>query len=250
MQNSTEYSEIIRCLYPNELIEIYMAKTWIIENSSYLCSPDVFIKLTRPSIVNSLFKKWRVKVAECELTSQIWWWYIALSVRNVSVQQLFLHEESVAAFSLFDRIFFFFPFSFSYGVFLGLSSPLVSLSPDQAAGAWPLSFAPSNGALFRLSPSPPTRNIPFTSRDNFIHLVHHCIQLNEENYVDTQLNWISMCGLEKRRFFFFFLVGVRGWGVWMSLFRVKERNQETEAESALSNLNRWILRYLCIIFTH
>lgn len=191
-------------------------KNWIIQNSSYLCSPDVFIKLTGPSMVNSPLKKWRVKLAECELTSQNWWWCMVLSVRNVSVQQLFLHKESVMACLYLTGFCF---FLFLCGIFLGLSSPLVSLSPDQAAGAWPLSSAPSNGALFRHSPSSSTRNIPFTSRDNFIHLVHHCIQLNEENYVDTLLNWISMCGLEKGRFF----VG----GVSMFLFRVKERNEET-----------------------
>lgn len=144
-----------------------------------------------------LSASWQVKIA-----GDVWH----------SLWEMWLFSNSFCTRSLSWHVFIWqdFVFSFLCGVFSGLSSPLVSLSPDQAAGAWPLSSAPSNRALFRHSPSSSTRNIPFTSRDNFIHLVHHCIQLNEENYVDTLLNWISMCGLEKGRFFL--------WGVSQCLY--------------------------------
>lgn len=34
--------------------------------------------------------------------------------------------------------------------------------------------------------SPPTSNISFSCRDNFIHLVHHCIQLNAETMLTLE----------------------------------------------------------------
>lgn len=72
---------------------------------------------------------------------------------------------------------------------LSRSSPPVSLSPLKAAGAltpalWPSKrgFLSAPLAVQGTSPLlPPTSNIPFSGRDNFIHLVHHCIQLNAES---------------------------------------------------------------------
>ena len=80
--------------------------------------------------------------------------------------------------------------------FLSQSSPLVSLSPLKAAGPWPLQHWPSKPSPIQLEAHggtalfPPTGNIPFSRRDNFIHLVHHCIQLNTETM--QTLEWIEL----------------------------------------------------------
>lgn len=97
---------------------------------------------------------------------------------------------------------------FSFVFLLGLasqSSPSVSLSPLKADGPWPLQRRPSKPSSFqprrwREPPLfPPTGNIPFSCRDNFIHLVRHCIQLNAESYGDTRVNWSSVHACVERR---------------------------------------------------
>lgn len=68
------------------------------------------------------------------------------------------------------------------------------LSPLKAAGPWPLQRRPAelfSAPALRDPPLvPPTSTIPFSCRDNFIHPVHHCIQLNAETMLT--LEWIEL----------------------------------------------------------
>lgn len=66
------------------------------------------------------------------------------------------------------------------------------LSPLKAAGALTLAALALKAELFSAQgleeppPFRPTSNIPFSCRDNFIHLVHHCIQLNAETMLTLE----------------------------------------------------------------
>lgn len=71
-------------------------------------------------------------------------------------------------------------------------------SPFTPKSSWALTLAALalKGELFSaLAPRdpplvPPTSTIPFSCRDNFIHPVHHCIQLNAETM--PTLEWIEL----------------------------------------------------------
>ncbi len=167
---------IVSQSYPN-------AKKLRIQNSSYLCSPVVFIKLTRTS---SGFSTSPLRKVEGKSS---WLWFLtatkmystqpkeqSFNVWNVSDQQLLRQDpsESGVGCLYWKRICFV--------VSLGLSSPLVSLSPGQAAGSRPLRSAPQTGLLSGprwVLPVSSLQQHPIHPRDNFIHLADHCIQLNE-----------------------------------------------------------------------
>lgn len=72
----------------------------------------------------------------------------------------------------------------------------VPLTPKSSQGPWPRQHRLSKPSSFQLrrirgtSLFPPTINIPFSRRDNFIHLVHHCIQLKAGTM--QTLDWIEL----------------------------------------------------------